>query len=178
MEAFISSGVTKQELTKRRDVTEKGFRDAGLGSQESAVRVVLHARPLTQEIATPPVLGDQSESFCTVFRKGMSDSNRCLRGAVDLSNQAAYRALKAKFAQTKAVSRYLAACSRLESATESSSSKAWPASTARHPQGGEMRCSPEDVMKPDLFSEVVLLGSASFVLLSLLLIIATALTRA
>jgi len=41
-----------------------------------------------------------------------------------------------------------------------------------------MRCSPEDVMKPDLFSEIVLLGSASFVLLSLLLIIATALTRA
>jgi len=41
-----------------------------------------------------------------------------------------------------------------------------------------MRCSPEDVMKPDLFSEVVLLGSASLVLVSLLLIIATALTRA
>jgi hypothetical protein len=37
---------------------------------------------------------------------------------------------------------------------------------------------PEDLMKPDLFSEVVLLGSASFVLVSLLLIIATALTRA
>jgi len=41
-----------------------------------------------------------------------------------------------------------------------------------------MRCTPEDVMKPDLFSEVVLLGSAGLVLVSLLLIIATALTRA
>jgi hypothetical protein len=33
----------------------------------------------------------------------MSDFNKCLQGAVDLSNQAAYRALEAKFAQTKAV---------------------------------------------------------------------------
>jgi hypothetical protein len=41
-----------------------------------------------------------------------------------------------------------------------------------------MRCTPEDVMNPDLFSEIVLLGSAAFLLVSLLLIIATALTRA
>jgi hypothetical protein len=41
-----------------------------------------------------------------------------------------------------------------------------------------MRCTPEDVMKPDLLSEVVLLGSASLVFISLLLVIATALTRA
>jgi hypothetical protein len=41
-----------------------------------------------------------------------------------------------------------------------------------------MRCTPEDVMKPDLFSLVVLLGSGSLVFVSLLLIIATALTRA
>jgi hypothetical protein len=37
---------------------------------------------------------------------------------------------------------------------------------------------PEDLMKPDLFSESVLLGSGSMIFVSLLLIIATALTRA
>lgn len=41
-----------------------------------------------------------------------------------------------------------------------------------------MRCTPEDVMKPDLLSEVVLLGSGGVIFVSLLLIIATALTRA
>jgi hypothetical protein len=37
---------------------------------------------------------------------------------------------------------------------------------------------PEDLMKPDLFSELVLLGSGGLMLVSLLLIIVTALTRA
>jgi hypothetical protein len=37
---------------------------------------------------------------------------------------------------------------------------------------------PEDLMKPDLFSEVVLLGSGGLIFVSLLLIIATAFTRA
>jgi len=37
---------------------------------------------------------------------------------------------------------------------------------------------PEDLMKPDLFSEIVLLGSGGVIFVSLLLIIATALTRA
>jgi hypothetical protein len=36
---------------------------------------------------------------------------------------------------------------------------------------------PEDVMKPDLFSEIVLLGSGGLIFISLLLIIVTALTR-
>jgi hypothetical protein len=36
----------------------------------------------------------------------------------------------------------------------------------------------KDLMTPDLLSEIVLLGSASLLLVSLLLIIATALTRA
>jgi hypothetical protein len=37
---------------------------------------------------------------------------------------------------------------------------------------------PEDLMKPDLFSEIELLGSATLIFVSLVLIIATALTRA
>jgi hypothetical protein len=37
---------------------------------------------------------------------------------------------------------------------------------------------PEDLMKPDLFSEIVLLGSGGLIFVSLLLIIAAALTRA
>ena len=35
----------------------------------------------------------------------------------------------------------------------------------------------EDLMKPDLFSEIVLLGSGALILVSLLLIVAGALTR-
>ena len=35
----------------------------------------------------------------------------------------------------------------------------------------------EDLMKPDLLSEIVLLGSGSLLFVSLLLIVATALTR-
>jgi len=35
----------------------------------------------------------------------------------------------------------------------------------------------EDLMKPDLFSEIVLLGSGSLLFVSMLLIVATALTR-
>jgi hypothetical protein len=37
---------------------------------------------------------------------------------------------------------------------------------------------PEDLMKPDLFSEIVLLGSGGLIMVSLLLIVAAALTRA
>ncbi len=37
---------------------------------------------------------------------------------------------------------------------------------------------PEDLMKPDLFSEIVLLGSGGLIFVSLLLIVAAALTRA
>jgi hypothetical protein len=37
---------------------------------------------------------------------------------------------------------------------------------------------PEELMKPDLFSEVVLLGSGGLIFVSLLLIVAAALTRA
>jgi hypothetical protein len=37
---------------------------------------------------------------------------------------------------------------------------------------------PEDLMRPDLFSEIVLLGSGGLIFVSLLLIVATALTRA
>jgi len=37
---------------------------------------------------------------------------------------------------------------------------------------------PEDLMKPDLFSEIVLLGSGELMFVSLLLIVVTALTRA
>jgi hypothetical protein len=37
---------------------------------------------------------------------------------------------------------------------------------------------PEDLMTPDLFSEIVLLGSGALMFVSLLLIIVTALTRA
>ena len=40
----------------------------------------------------------------------------------------------------------------------------------------EMR--PEDLMKPDLSSEIVLLGSGGLIFVSLLLIVAAALTRA
>ena len=36
----------------------------------------------------------------------------------------------------------------------------------------------EDLMKPDLFSEIVLLGSGGLLLASLLLVVVTALTRA
>jgi hypothetical protein len=37
---------------------------------------------------------------------------------------------------------------------------------------------PEDLMKPDLFSEIVLLGSGGLMFISMLLIVVTALTRA
>ncbi len=37
---------------------------------------------------------------------------------------------------------------------------------------------PRDLMKPDLFSEIVLLGSAGLIFVSLLLVVAAALTRA
>jgi hypothetical protein len=37
---------------------------------------------------------------------------------------------------------------------------------------------PEDVMKPDLFSGIVLLASGGLIFISLLLIVVTALTRA
>ena len=37
---------------------------------------------------------------------------------------------------------------------------------------------PRDLMKPDLFSEIVLLGSAGLIFASLVLIVAAALTRA
>jgi hypothetical protein len=37
---------------------------------------------------------------------------------------------------------------------------------------------PEDVMKPDLFSEIVLLASGGLIFISLLLVVVTALTRA
>jgi len=37
---------------------------------------------------------------------------------------------------------------------------------------------PEDLMKPDLFSGIVLLGSGGLILVSLLVIVVTALTRA
>ena len=37
---------------------------------------------------------------------------------------------------------------------------------------------PDDLMKPDLLSEIVLLGSGELILVSLLLIVAAALTRA
>jgi hypothetical protein len=37
---------------------------------------------------------------------------------------------------------------------------------------------PEELMKPDLFSEVVLLGSGGLIFVSLLLIVAAALTQA
>jgi hypothetical protein len=37
---------------------------------------------------------------------------------------------------------------------------------------------PEDLMQPDLFSEIVLLGSGGLMFISLLLIVVTALTRA
>jgi hypothetical protein len=37
---------------------------------------------------------------------------------------------------------------------------------------------PEDLMKPDLFSEIVLLGSGGLIFVSLLLIVTAALTRA
>jgi hypothetical protein len=37
---------------------------------------------------------------------------------------------------------------------------------------------PEELMKPDLFSEIVLLGSGGLIFVSLLLIVAAALTRA
>ena len=37
---------------------------------------------------------------------------------------------------------------------------------------------PEDLMKPDLFSEIVLLGSGGLIFVSVVLIVVTALTRA
>jgi hypothetical protein len=52
-----------------------------------------------------------------------------------------------------------------------------PASMGRLREGrNEMH--PEDLMKPDLLSEIVLLGSGALIFVSLLLIVVTALTRA
>jgi hypothetical protein len=36
----------------------------------------------------------------------------------------------------------------------------------------KMKCTREDVMKPDLFSEIVLVGSSGLIFVSLLLIVA------
>ena len=58
-----------------------------------------------------------------------------------------------------------------------SSFPAGPASTGGLREGrNEMH--PEDLMKPDLLSEIVLLGSGGLIFLSLFLIVVTALTRA
>ena len=52
-----------------------------------------------------------------------------------------------------------------------------PASTGRLREGrNEMH--PEELMKPDLVSEIVLLGSGALIFVSLFLIVVTALTRA
>lgn len=36
---------------------------------------------------------------------------------------------------------------------------------------------PEDLMKPDLFSEILLLGSGGFIFVALVLVVVTAFTR-
>jgi hypothetical protein len=47
------------------------------------------------------------------------------------------------------------------------------------PEVGGVKCMhPEELMKPDLFSEIVLLGSGSLIVVSVLLIVAAALMRA
>jgi hypothetical protein len=53
-----------------------------------------------------------------------------------------------------------------------------PASMARLREEEEKEMHPEDLMKPDLFSEIVLLGSGGLIFVSLLLIVVTAFTRA
>jgi hypothetical protein len=44
--------------------------------------------------------------------------------------------------------------------------------------GGVKSMHPEELMKPDLFCEIVLLGSGSLIVVSVLLIVAAALMRA
>jgi len=45
------------------------------------------------------------------------------------------------------------------------------------PRGEGNKMHPEDLMKPDLFSEIVLMSSSTLIFASLLLIAVTALTR-
>jgi hypothetical protein len=70
---------------------------------------------------------------------------------------------------------------QLESATESPSSggqlvRASPNATVRPSGRSEMLRA--DLLKPDLLSEIVLLGSAALLFVSLLLIVVSAVTRA
>ena len=101
------------------------------------------------------------------------------REAVSPPNQSAYLPLEAGLARTRwfaghcrtFISRNPQPC-RLLVATSSG-----PASTGRLREGrNEMH--PEELLKPDLFSEIVLLGSGGLIFVSLLLILVTALTRA
>ena len=49
---------------------------------------------------------------------------------------------------------------------------------AKPAQARSNEMHPEDLMKPDLFSEIVLLGSGGLIFVSLLLIVVAVLTRA
>ena len=120
-----------------------------------------------------------SEPFCTVFRKAMSESIDASGEQFDPSNQTASLPL-GELAQRRWFAGYCRMfISRnpqpgLPSSWEGPrQGPRWHASARRR---NEMH--PEDLMKPDLFSEIVLLGSGGLIFVSLLLIVATALTRA
>jgi hypothetical protein len=146
---------------------------------KSPIPINRHA--LVRPILPLPQRVSGSEPFCTEFRKAMSESIDASGEQFDPSNQTAYLPLEAELAQT----RWFAGhgwmfISRNPQPGSPSSGRAprqgrprWHASAGKR---NEMH--PEDLMKPDLFSELVLLGSGGLIFVSLLLIVAAALTRA
>jgi hypothetical protein len=117
--------------------------------------------------------GRRSESFCTVFRKEMSNSVGASRERCP-SNQAA--CLLGKIALTKC----LTFVDRVSTGILTRVTDRWKAPRQgrlhRCEEGNEMH--PENLMKPNLFSEIILVVSSELVFASLLLIVLTTLTRA
>jgi len=133
-------------------------------------------RPLIDFMLTTIFLrqrGRRSEPFCTVFREEICNSVGASRERCP-SNQAA--CLLGKIALT----RCLTFVDRVSTGIRTRVADQWKAPRQgrlhRCEEGNEMH--PENLMKPDLFSEIILVVSSELVFVSLLLIVLTALTRA
>lgn len=110
----------------------------------------------------------------------MSDSIGAFKSVVDRSNQTAHT-LEVELTQTKVVRGPLPDASstgipKLGVLQWRAPRQAWPRGHASARRRNEMH--PEDLMKPDLFSGIVLLSSGGLIFVSLLLIVVTAFTRA
>src|SRR5437870_10186123 len=114
----------------------------------------------------------------------MGESMDASREFVNPSNQTAYLPLQAGLAQTRW---FAGQCRMFIGRNPQASSLPVKGTSLLGPDLGPARrdvsarrneMHPEELMKPDLFSEIVLLGSGGLIFVSLLLIVAAALTRA